>query len=78
MRENKKVLKFRKFKVANLSVSSIIGGTDDNPHGGTATRTYQQDPYTHDRLCETSMKNYDSDCTRGKLLTDEDASNCRG
>ncbi|MBC8755644.1 hypothetical protein H2O64_13280 [Kordia sp. YSTF-M3] len=31
MRENKKVLKFRKFKIANLQVSSIVGGTDSNP-----------------------------------------------
>ena len=31
MRENKRVLKLKKFKVANLQITGIVGGTDTNP-----------------------------------------------
>lgn len=35
MRENKKVLKFKKFKIANLQIKGIVGGTDSNPCNNT-------------------------------------------
>lgn len=45
MREKKKTLQLRKFKIANLQVHRIIGGTDDpnNPANDTRTLSEHQD-----------------------------------
>ncbi|WP_298508838.1 hypothetical protein [uncultured Kordia sp.] len=75
MRENKKVLKFRKFKIANLQVKGVVGGTNSNPC--VHTETHQPTPTVDEYTCRVSERYHASDCTKGEFLTDEDVSDCR-
>jgi hypothetical protein len=81
MRKNKKVLKFGKFKIANLQVSGVVGGTNSNPCGVTTTvppGSHQPESNIGENTCGISELYYPGDCTRGKILTNENAENCQG
>ncbi|QHI37871.1 hypothetical protein IMCC3317_32540 [Kordia antarctica] len=64
MRENKKVLKFRKFKIANLNRKQIIGGTED-PANDTTTGTHVNE--TEHPTCQTKANGM---CTEGATVTE--------
>ncbi|MFK7747517.1 MAG: hypothetical protein AB8B65_03950 [Kordia sp.] len=77
MRENKKVLKFRKFKIANLQVHSVSGGTNSNPCVPTGPLPSDGCPTIDDHTCLISDPTVLSGCTKGEFLTNEDVSDCR-
>ncbi|EDP98556.1 hypothetical protein U8527_21335 [Kordia algicida OT-1] len=59
MRENKKVLKFRKFKIANLQIKGIVGGTDSNPCHNTNTNPGDQSQVN----CDQTIQSFPNECT---------------
>lgn len=81
MRENKKVLKLRKFKIAAFHINVVVGGTNSNPCGLTTTvppGSHQPGSQLGEDTCGISELYYPGDCTRSKILTNEDEGNCQG
>ncbi|AXG68533.1 hypothetical protein KORDIASMS9_00748 [Kordia sp. SMS9] len=65
MREKKKSLKLRKFKIANLHLGRVYGG-ESNPCQANTGETSQHQPYETDDCCSQD----NSTCSLGQMLSD--------